>query len=609
MEDLITNQLNNVSEDLLELTQSYASNPDWMEAFQNENRTSLVSTIQPIFTRLQQEHDLDIFELGDSEGIVIFRGHQLEKFGDDKSNIPAIQTALNGEGISGFEFGSSGLSVRAFVPIIQNDQVIGTLQTGLNEQVIQSITDSLSGVQMNIMNDVGEVIVASHQENVGETYQDSSVLQAVFDGEKVAKEKENNLESYIPLYDPTNTEVIGMIQIIQDMSVVKKIDKNIFISLIIIGLVTIFIAAIIAFFLSRSFSHPIRKITTVMHEIAKGNLSNEFTGINRKDEFGLLSQSVVETQSNIKNMVSRIAELSHVIKTETTKTKQASQEIQLGSNQIATTMQELAIGTEQQASTSSDLATEMNHFTTQIIDANQHGSDAMSTSQEVLKVTDNGNQLMQDSLNEMDKISQTMKSAVLKVNELDKRSKDITQLIEVVQGIAEQTNLLALNAAIEASRAGEHGKGFSVVAAEVRKLSEQVSDSISEITVIVDNIQKDASSVSRSLTDGYEQVAQGSKQLALTKEGFEEIDSAVKVMSTKIERISRTLTNITTNSQKINGSIENIAAISQESAAGIEETSASSQQTSASIEQITDNIEALENLSVELEEMVNKFHL
>lgn len=608
-EELITTQLNNVSEDLLDLTYAYASDPELIEAFQDENMDNLNASVQPIFDRLQKEHDIAVFEFGNSDGTVAYRGHEPDKFGDDKSDIPSIQTALNGEGISGFEFGSSGLSVRAFVPIIRGEKVIGTLQTGLSEQVIQSITDSLSGVQMNIMNEDGEIIVTSEQGKIGTTYGDNNILSTVFNGEATTNEDGNHLESYLPLYDPTNTAVIGMIQIVQDMSIVKNIDRNIFINVTVIGIVTFIFAIVIAFFLSRNFSNPIRQITTVMNEIADGNLSSDFTGLTRKDEFGQLSQSVVTTQASMKRIVKRIAELSQVIKDQTTITKQASNEIQLGSSQISTTMQELAIGTEQQASTSSDLASEMNQFTNQIIEANQHGTDATTTSQEVLQVTENGNTLMHRSMNEMNKISEIVKDAVQKVKEFDTRSKDIAKLIDVVQGIAEQTNLLALNAAIEASRAGESGKGFAVVAAEVRKLSEQVSHSITGITDIVHHIQEDANNVTKSLIDGQTQVEEGSKQLALTQQGFDNIDQVVNEMNKKMELISYTLTNVTNNSQEINKSIEDIASISQQSAAGIEETAASVEEADASIEQITDNIESLEKLSIELEEMVNQFRL
>ena len=143
---------------------------------------------------------------------------------------------------------------------------------------------------------------------------------------------------------------------------------------------------------------------------------------------------------------------------------------------------------------------------------------------EVLQITENGNELMAHSVDQMDKIYDLVKDSVQKVMGLDHQSKEIANLVVVIQKIADQTNLLALNAAIEAARAGENGRGFAVVADEVRKLAEQVAQSIGGITGIVNNIQNESTNVVESLTKGYEQVEKGSNQIKMTGESFESIN-------------------------------------------------------------------------------------
>src|SRR5690606_7168409 len=197
-----------------------------------------------------------------------------------------------------------------------------------------------------------------------------------------------------------------------------------------------------------------------------------------------------------------------------------------------------------------------------------------------------------------------VQESVEKVKGLDSQSQDISKLVSVINDIADQTNLLALNAAIEAARAGEHGRGFAVVADEVRKLAEQVSVSVSDITEIVASIQRESTNVVQSLQLGYEEVAKGATQVKTTGDTFAEIDRAIGEMVSNIQIITSNLATMSNDSQEISATIQEIASISEESAAGVEQTSASTQQTSSIMEEIAKSSKDLSIVSEELNELV-----
>nr|WP_289038021.1 methyl-accepting chemotaxis protein [uncultured Allobacillus sp.] len=376
-------------------------------------------------------------------------------------------------------------------------------------------------------------------------------------------------------------------------------------TLVVMG-VAIAISIAVILFVTRQMTVPLKDLTGKVHAMSKGDLTVDIE-TQSKDEIGQLSAGVKEMQQNLKTLIGQVQQASGNLAAQSEEMTQSAGEVKEGSEQIAATMEELASGGETQASSAGDLSTTMESFTERMTAANANSDNAYESSKQVLEMTNTGADLMKQSVSQMEYIDKVVQSAVEKMGGLNDQTEQISELVSVIRDIADQTNLLALNAAIEAARAGEHGKGFAVVADEVRKLAEQVGSSVTSITGIVNNVQTESTDVAESLRSGYAEVEKGREQIEQTGTTFQKIETSIQEMTRHIRSVSDNITTMTSNTDEMNASIQEIAAVSEESAAGIEEAAASAQQSSSSMEEVTRASEELAKLAEELTEQVKRF--
>lgn len=609
MEHLVESEFNTVSEKLRKLTETYSEREDFAEAFNAGDREALLWLSNEDYDRLVLEHGIEVFEFGDADANVFLRAHNPASYGDNKSEIEAIRRSLEGEAIAGLEFGNSGLSVRAFAPIQYNNEIIGTLQMGMSDAFLEALAEKLKGVTIDLYDDKGVVVESSSSDHIGSTIADKSRLQSVLDGVKSSEFTKGDLRSYIPLADPTGNETIGIIGISQDISIVKEAENEIIWRGLLITALLIILVLVISVSFSNSIADPIRVAAKSMAALSQGNLRFSVKENKRTDEIGELMKSISVVRKNLHDTLAQVAAGSIDVTAKSEEMTQSSYEVKEGSEQISLAMQDIAQGSERQAISAGRLAEAMRSYAANIGETSEKSSEIEKSSRDVLKMTEEGKALMKSSEEQMMKIDEIVQDAVIKMNELDKQSQEISRLVTVINNIAEQTNLLALNAAIEAARAGESGKGFAVVANEVRKLAEQVASSVTEITGFASNIQTESTNVASSLKDGYAEVKQGTREITLTSETFNKINSSVNVMAENIQSIAEKMSEISGGSQEMNSAIEEIAAVSEEAASSVEQAAATAEQSSASMEEIADAAEKLAELSEELNNRVGTFKL
>lgn len=388
-----------------------------------------------------------------------------------------------------------------------------------------------------------------------------------------------------------------------------KNAKNAKIVGLVVGLIVIIASIIIGIVTANLITKPIRMVVTYVQNLASGDLTQKPLTINSQDELRTLVDATNAMNDQLKGTLTLINNVAETVAANSEEISQSSNEVRSGAEQVARTMQELAEGAEQQASSATDLAQIMENFSATVTIATQEGEELMQHSQSVRDLTLTGQRYMNDSTKQMNDIDDIVQIAVQKVEGLNEQSKEISELVLVIDSIADQTNLLALNAAIEAARAGEQGKGFAVVADEVRKLAEQVSLSVTDISSIVTRIQDETADVTKSLQAGYNEVKKGTAQITETDATFTRISEAVNGMSTNITTITTNLEGISGTTSQINQAIDDIAAISQQAAAGVEETSATVQETASTLDEVARGTDQLAARAEELNHQVNYFKL
>lgn len=360
-------------------------------------------------------------------------------------------------------------------------------------------------------------------------------------------------------------------------------------------IVAVFILSlIVALLFSNRNSKDIQLTQKRLDILASEEILDFPEGTVKDKELQKLNEKLASAHSNFKKMYHFIAKITDHVNEQANVLNTSVAGLTNDSDNISHTMQEISSGADEQAQSASTLTETMQQFTETIMQVAVNGEEIKSESEKMLKITDEGQELMDQSVDKMNIIDHTIKQSLEKVKGLDDMTLKITKLVTVIQEVAEQTNLLALNAAIEAARAGEHGQGFAVVADEVRKLAEQVSLSVNDITTTTTGIQKESSSAVAALEEGYQAVSEGSKQIQTTGDTIKNLNSIINNMSGEIASVSSSLYQVLDNTKIINDSITNIASVSEESAAGIAEADASSGRLNQSIKEIQDMQEEFE---------------
>ena len=441
----------------------------------------------------------------------------------------------------------------------------------------------------------------------------ASVVEKVARGEKdyaikIMEEQVN------PAKDEVMTTLDELAEFQKNMSEsaindLSKVIRGTQTAIIVIGFIVLLGGVSIFLYLSRDITMRLKFVTKVAKDIASGNLAAKKIEIKSKDEIGQLSEAVNQMAENLKTVIGEVIQSADHVAALSEELMASSNQTADATHQVVRTIEEVSVTVEGQ----SEKTEEMNHTLTTMIKGIERIANSTSETSEnvvqIVKKANEGDESVQILAKQMDTIHQINAELQAVMEQLEKRSKEIGKIIDVIGEIADQTNLLALNAAIESARAGEAGRGFAVVSQEVRKLAEQSRASAKNIEDIIITIQKETIGAAERAKQG---ILETNKGITLTKETsgvIGEIRSQLEEINAKTQEISATSTEMYQGTDRIQAAISELAKWAKQSTTSVTEISAASEEQLANMEEITTSATTLANMAEKLNDVIKKFKL
>lgn len=339
-------------------------------------------------------------------------------------------------------------------------------------------------------------------------------------------------------------------------------DRTVWLGLLVMLASGLLIGLLSLWLVSRNLIEPIRNLIDYVTRLSRGQLAERVVS-ERRDELGNLAAAANTLRDFLADTFTRLQHSASNLDS-------ASGEL----NAIATTM---AGGTSEQFSRTDQVATAMNEMSATAQEVARHAADAARAADDADQSAQQGEKVMQTTIHSITQMRGEIANTATVIRRLETDSGRIGKVLEVIRGIAEQTNLLALNAAIEAARAGEAGRGFAVVADEVRNLAQRTAESIIEINQIIQNVQTGAVDAAQAIESGQARSDESVEQVTQAGAMLERITLAVEAIRDMNRQIATAAEEQTSVAEDISRNLTEITAIASTNLDNVQRTESASQ--------------------------------
>ncbi|MTJ83491.1 MAG: methyl-accepting chemotaxis protein [Telmatospirillum sp.] len=578
-------QESRMSEALATLVASLSVTQDRVAA---NDRAGLLSLYQPAFQALAGEFGIDQFQFHTPSAVSLLRVHKPERFGDDLSSFrqTVVRTNQTHKPTQGLEGGVAGLGIRGVVPVTgPGGRPLGSVEFGAGFG--QGFFDAFKArrdVDVALYLFEGDKMTTFASTMGGASLLPAAKIAKVLSSEPLFAEVQTGAGAgravyAAPLVDFSGRR-IGVIELAQDRGRFAGALSDARSTALLMAAIALAVGLSLAALAARNITGRLQILVDGVHRVARGDLSVDIA-LKGADEVGRLGHAAQDMRSQLHSLVVELR--SHAVAVH-----KAAQEISGAVEGQAATSSQMSASVAEITSTTEELSAS----STQIA---EHSKSVVDIANQTWEESKKGAQAMDLVMTKMREIQEDNQTSLAEIMELGTRSKEISKVMGIINTIADQTKLIAFNAALEAASAGEAGRRFGVVAAEIRRLADSVTDSTGEIETKISQIQD---SISRLIITS-------EKGVTGTADGMAATANTATLLGTMVGAARQT----TNAAQQISLSTQQQKTASNQVVVALREIVSASSHTAQSIARISEISRDMARMSAELDDLVDHFKL